>query len=389
MVDDDDTKLRRFVADQGRRRLKEGTVEARNRILTRALQHFGSFDAMTTPAVTVWLQQYGNQTKHSYTDAISEFFKWAVSCGIYERDPTEDIVLPKVVATPIAIDDDDLAVLIRDAAYKPELRVNITLMAYQGLKGQEVAFLTGEQIDLDANPPVLKVDGDRAAIIHPQVVKSFQTFGPIPKRGRIFPNRKSHNISHNVNEHIHACGVDGTANSLLWWYRLQVQNTGKNFGRTSAPAPSPIEARIVTALEREVPSSAVCYQQALHDLNDQNRISFRGTANELRSSVWDILEQLAPDDAVMSAEGFKLEPGMTGPTQAQRGRFIAKSKGLHRPTFETSLKYIEDHVGSLSRSLYSRSSSAVHVKSERGEVQTIKGYVDAVFADVFDIHRAP
>lgn len=72
-----------------------------------------------------------------------------------------------------------------------------------------------------------------------------------------------------------------------------------------APVPmaprSAIERRILSTLESLVPAAALSYEQAIRDLADPDRVSFRGTANELRSTLWDVLDRLAPDEEVAAA----------------------------------------------------------------------------------------
>ncbi len=69
-----------------------------------------------------------------------------------------------------------------------------------------------------------------------------------------------------------------------------------------------VEAKIITTLKELVPSAALSYEQALRDLAaSTTRLSFRGTANELREALRETVDHLAPDEDVMSAPGFRLE----------------------------------------------------------------------------------
>jgi hypothetical protein len=153
---------------------------------------------------------------------------------------------------------------------------------------------------------------------------------------------------------------------------------------------SAAEDQIVAALEASVPSAAPCYQQAVRDLADDRRISYRGTANELRSAVWEVLEHLARDADVSAAPGFQLEPGQNTPTRKQKARYILRARlgETARQTPEATLALIEDHVANLTSGLYARSSVSTHLEAERGEVHQIKMYVDAFLAEVLEIHRA-
>ena len=88
----------------------------------------------------------------------------------------------------------------------------------------------------------------------------------------------------------------------------------------------PAEVRIIALLDELVPSAAMSYRQAVSDLNNPGRQSYRGTTNELRSAVWDVLDRLAPDAEVMSSQGFKLEKNRDKPTQKQKARHILRSR---------------------------------------------------------------
>jgi hypothetical protein len=150
----------------------------------------------------------------------------------------------------------------------------------------------------------------------------------------------------------------------------------------------PSEVRIVQMLDELVPSAALSYRQGIRDLSQSDRESFRGTANEFRSVVWDVLDRLAPDDVLTSSPGFKLEKGVSKPTQKQKARHILKSRlgDSARKTPETSLQLIEEHVGSLSRAIYDRTSLSSHVATSRAETMQIRMYVETLLAELLEIH---
>ena len=152
-----------------------------------------------------------------------------------------------------------------------------------------------------------------------------------------------------------------------------------------------VESRIVETLARLVPSAAFSYEQAILDINSKERISFRGTANELRETLREVLDHLAPDDKVGKAPGFKLEAGRTKPTQKQKVRYILKSRGLSKTAInapEDSVSIIEELTASLARSTYERSSFSTHVATARQEVEQVKMYVDIVLIELLEIRRS-
>lgn len=148
------------------------------------------------------------------------------------------------------------------------------------------------------------------------------------------------------------------------------------------------EQLVVDTITALVPSAAASYQQGLRDLRDNNRVSYRGPAVEFREAVREVLDHLAPDDAVMSQPGFKLERGRSGPTMKQKVRFVLKSRGRNksqRDSSEKSIGLVDDRIGEVTRAVYDRASVATHVVETREEVAQIKRYVDTVLFDILEI----
>jgi predicted ABC-type transport system involved in lysophospholipase L1 biosynthesis ATPase subunit len=148
------------------------------------------------------------------------------------------------------------------------------------------------------------------------------------------------------------------------------------------------EASILATLEQIVPSTALSYRQVLQDLGDTQRISYRGTAAELREVLRELLDHLAPDEEVLKT--VKLEKDQKGPSMKQKAAFILKARGIGdtaRKTPVDAVGTVEESVGSLARSIYTRGSVSTHVVTTRKEVLTIKAYADAVLSDLLQIHR--
>jgi len=149
------------------------------------------------------------------------------------------------------------------------------------------------------------------------------------------------------------------------------------------------ELAIASTLEEVVPSAALSYRQALTDLRDEKRLSYRGPATDLRESLRELLDHLAPDKDVLKMPNFKLESGRSVPTMKQKVRFILSSRGLGKTAIETpeaSVARIEDALGVLARSVYNRGSVSTHVVTARTEVLQLKEYVEAVLAELLQIH---
>jgi hypothetical protein len=145
---------------------------------------------------------------------------------------------------------------------------------------------------------------------------------------------------------------------------------------------------VIRTLEGLVPSAALSYKQAIIDLADDRRISFRGSALELREALRETLDHLAPDDAVTSADGYVLEKGRSGPTMKQKVRFILKARGQSKSSSvvpEQTTTTVDEMIGTLTRSVYDRSSVATHVALERKTVIQIRRYVVAILHDILEL----
>lgn len=89
---------------------------------------------------------------------------------------------------------------------------------------------------------------------------------------------------------------------------------------------SQTERAIVETLGRMLPPSSASYEQALRDIAQGGRVSWRGTATELREVLRELIDHLAPDDTVLASPGSQLEQGQRSPTQKQKVRFILRAR---------------------------------------------------------------
>jgi len=155
------------------------------------------------------------------------------------------------------------------------------------------------------------------------------------------------------------------------------------------------EQKLLKTLASMLPTAAMSYRQALTDLGDNKRVSFRGPALELREAMREVLDHMAPDKDVMSSSGYKPEKDEHGkdrttPTMKQKVRFILKQRaeGVGKAalgTAEDTAMAIDGIVGDVTRSVYQLSSVATHVASERTQVMRVKRYVEAVLHDLLEI----
>lgn len=149
-----------------------------------------------------------------------------------------------------------------------------------------------------------------------------------------------------------------------------------------------VDQRIVDTLQKTVPSAALSYKQAVLDLQSNSRLSWRGPATDLREALRECLDHLAPDTAVRSQVGFKMEPGGNGPTMKQKVRFILKSRGVSRSASETpeaAVDLVDEAVGTFVRSVYTRSSVSTHTPTAKVEVLRVRAWVREALCELLEL----
>lgn len=152
---------------------------------------------------------------------------------------------------------------------------------------------------------------------------------------------------------------------------------------------SETEKGIITTLERMLPGTRDSYEQVMRDIGQPGgRVSWRGTAAELRDVLREVMDHLAPDIQVMAAPNFRLETDRKGPTQAQKVRFILKARRAGSAaisTAEGTLQTVDEAVASLARMTYTRGSASAHTSPEAGEIRKLKRYVDALLGELLEL----
>jgi hypothetical protein len=170
---------------------------------------------------------------------------------------------------------------------------------------------------------------------------------------------------------------------------IEINATGVAARSSSTRLMTATEAGILATLEKIMPPTALSYRQVLQDLADPQRVSYRGTAAEVREVLRELLDHLAPDEEVLKS-GVKIDKDLKRPTMKQKATFILKARGLGestRKTAEDAVEAVQESVGALARSIYTRGSLSTHVVATRTEILTLKGYADAVLADLLQIHK--
>jgi Predicted pPIWI-associating nuclease len=151
---------------------------------------------------------------------------------------------------------------------------------------------------------------------------------------------------------------------------------------------SQTERAILDTLGKMLPATSASHEQALVDIAQGNRVSWRGTATELREVLREAIDHLAPDHKVIASQGFQVEQGQNSPTQKQKVRFILrarKSNSASVTVAEASLNTVEESVAALARSTYQRGSASTHSSTNVSEIRNLKRYVDALLAELLEI----
>jgi hypothetical protein len=132
------------------------------------------------------------------------------------------------------------------------------------------------------------------------------------------------------------------------------------------------------------------YEQAILDLENDERLSYRGTAAELREIVTDVLHHLAPTDQVQATEWYK-EARRSGarkeptPTRAERTRFILRARAQGSAVTGAAESYmttVEERLADVVNVTYRRGSAAVHAGAEREELVKLLPYINALLREL-------
>jgi hypothetical protein len=150
-----------------------------------------------------------------------------------------------------------------------------------------------------------------------------------------------------------------------------------------------IDSKILTTLSKMIPSAALSYEQAMKDLSTDNRISWRGPATDLREALRETLDYLAPDNEVISQQGFKLEKDQKYPTMKQKVRFILRKRGLSSSSTqapEDATQAVDEAISSFVRSVYGRSNLSTHMPTDKNEVLRVRDLVKTSLCELLEIH---
>lgn len=155
-------------------------------------------------------------------------------------------------------------------------------------------------------------------------------------------------------------------------------------------SPAGYDKEVAAKLEALDADLAQSYSQVGTDIMDDARLSFRGTAAELREVLTDVLHTLAPTEKVQATDWYKEARRSGGrkeptPTRAERTRFILRSRALGSAVSDNAESYmetVEERLGDLVNATYRRGSAATHVGAEREELVALLPYVNALLREL-------
>lgn len=271
------TLIQKFELDQKRRGLSQNTIDLRNRQLRSYEREVGPLPQATEDKIEVWLDErakkdgnpISDKTRSGYLTTLSAFFKFAKKKKHLDFNPVEDIDRPKVHnGLPNPIPEADLARAIEgveksSSRDKAMLKCWIVFEAYGGMRCQEVAFLSREDIKADIGQVHIrfgKGGKERNVPLHPKMAAALAEYKAPKPTGRLWPNATPSTVSQRINRYYHGIGITHTAHKNRHRAGSQVHELSggsllvvQNFLGHSDPKTSAIYAK----LNDELVSSAV------------------------------------------------------------------------------------------------------------------------------------
>jgi hypothetical protein len=162
------------------------------------------------------------------------------------------------------------------------------------------------------------------------------------------------------------------------------------WSRAPERSPAGRDPGVANRLKQLEPELAESYEQAVVDIEDSTRVSYRGQAAELREVLTGVLHKLAPNSEVQATDwyrdarksGARSEPT---PTRAERTKFILRSRQKGSAVTESAESYtalVEQRLGDVVSATYKRGSAATHGGTERAELVNVLPYMNALLREL-------
>jgi integrase/recombinase XerD len=222
--------IERFHRQQQRWGLADSSIKARTQKL-RLLAEWIAPRALTDAAredIECFLDDrvLAPNTRYHYLSHFSMLYDWLIDEEMVSSNPARSIRRPRVrlgLPRPIADDDLEFALKAADAA----VAAMMTLAAFQGMRAQEIAGLPREDVlDTHAPPTLIVVHGkgrkERPLPLHPETMPALRR-ADLPRSGHALRRPSGHGyvpwqVSHAVNRHLKALGIDATIHQLRHWF---------------------------------------------------------------------------------------------------------------------------------------------------------------------------
>lgn len=237
------------------RNLQPGTINVRRRYLSKLSREIG-FAQCTEQNLVTWLSRpnLSPKTRSMYISTFHSFFSWALrgdqgkpiypSVEVTDEDgkvahiphvPTADIEKPRTHARhPRPMPIDDIRTAMRTA--NPKIKCWIALGAYEGMRCQEIAFLSREDLSESAGTlHIVRGKGDKMRYVplHPEVLRVLREL-PWPEEGRCWPEETAASVSRKGNRFLHSVGIKSTMHQLRHHFGTSVyQQSGGDIVLTS------------------------------------------------------------------------------------------------------------------------------------------------------------
>ena len=162
------------------------------------------------------------------------------------------------------------------------------------------------------------------------------------------------------------------------------------WSRAPQQTPAGFDQEAERRLRHLDPDLADSYAQAVSDIEEDGRLSYRGPAGELREVITGVLHILAPTGQVQATEWYR-EARRSGvrneptPTRAERVKFVLRNRlegSAQTETAETFMSSVEERLASVVNSAYKRGSAAAHAGAEQGELQQLLQYINALLREL-------
>ena len=325
-----------YRGHQERRGLSPRTIAKNTRCIRQFLEVVGGdLDAVTPDAVDAFLQtrNLSSRSRYWWLSAIHTFYRWAIRHGHATRDPTELIDRPRLAQTlPRPIATADLAFALESAP--PLQRALVSLMAFEGLRCQEVAGIQREDVLDTMTPPMLfvtkgKGGKQRAVPLHDDTIASLRSL-PMPRSGPLF-DMQPWKVSQRVNRFLHGLGIDATAHQLRHWYATECYRDSHDLRMVQELLghSSPSTTAIYTKLDMVAAAPVV---QRLSASMARHPTALLGVAGGLQGEAHTVTDHRRSGDnrgATAGAGAGRGEPGGSGTTRARAdGGAVAADRGV-------------------------------------------------------------